>query len=79
MIFAGRDTACESDIVEGLALSVECDRHPQQARQILEGLLGPATVVGAMRRALRVHRRSVPASSRGRSLLRLIVSDVSHD
>jgi RecA-family ATPase len=44
-IFAGRDKAGEADILEGLVLSVECDQHPQQARQRLEELLGPATVV----------------------------------
>jgi hypothetical protein len=44
-IFADRDKAREADVLEGLALSVECDQHPQQARQILEQLLGPATVV----------------------------------
>jgi RecA-family ATPase len=44
-IFANRDKAREADVLEGLALSVECDQHPQQARQILEQLLGPATVV----------------------------------
>ncbi len=43
--FAKKDQAREQDILEGVALSVECDAHPQQARQILEGLLGPATVV----------------------------------
>jgi hypothetical protein len=44
-IFNTRDSAREIDVAEGLALSVECDQHPQQARQILEELLGPATVV----------------------------------
>jgi hypothetical protein len=43
--FSVKDRARESDILEGLALSVECDRHPQEARQTLEELLGPATVV----------------------------------
>jgi AAA domain len=43
--FASKNRAREQDIVEGLALSVECDAHPQQARAILEQLLGPATVV----------------------------------
>ena len=31
----------------GLALSVECDQHPREAREKLEQLLGPATVVVA--------------------------------
>jgi hypothetical protein len=44
-IFADRGKAREIDVLQGLALSVECDEHPQQARQVLEHLLGPATVV----------------------------------
>jgi hypothetical protein len=44
-IFSDRHSAREIDILEGLALSVECDQHPQQARQKLEQILGPATVV----------------------------------
>ena len=43
--FANKDHAREIDIVEGLALSVECDQNPDPARQQLEQLLGPATVV----------------------------------
>jgi RecA-family ATPase len=43
--FIGRDRAREADIAEGLALSVECDEHPQKARATLEALLGPATCV----------------------------------
>jgi hypothetical protein len=43
--FAGKDRARESDIAEGLALSVECDERPLQARATLEAILGPATVV----------------------------------
>jgi P4 family phage/plasmid primase-like protien len=43
--FASKDGAAEQDIVDGLALSVECDEHPQEARGKLESLLGPATVV----------------------------------
>lgn len=37
--------ARERDLAEGLALSVECDRAPGVARERLEELLGPATVV----------------------------------
>ncbi len=37
--------AQEEDLLLGLALSVECDQHPQEARKKLEQLLGPATVV----------------------------------
>lgn len=39
--------AREVDLANGLALSVECDTHPAHARQLLEQLLGPATVVVA--------------------------------
>jgi hypothetical protein len=35
------------DLANGLALSVECDAHPEAAREQLERLLGPATVVVA--------------------------------
>lgn len=44
-VFVGKEKAREEDLLEGLALSVECDQHPREARTILEGLLGPATVV----------------------------------
>jgi hypothetical protein len=44
-VFASKDKAREQDLLEGLALSVECDQHPGEARTILEDLLGPATVV----------------------------------
>jgi hypothetical protein len=44
-IFNNRNKAREEDILEGPVLSVECDQYPQRARQILEQLLGPATVV----------------------------------
>jgi hypothetical protein len=44
-VFANKDKAREQDLLEGLALSVECDQHPGEARAILEDLLGPATVV----------------------------------
>ena len=43
--FANQDQAREQDILQGLALSVECDQHPQKARQLLECLLGPPTAV----------------------------------
>src|SRR6185295_15747722 len=35
------------DLAEGYTLSVDCDRRPDEARQKLEDLLGPATVVVA--------------------------------
>ena len=44
-VFGNKDHAREQDLLEGLALSVECDQHPGEARAILEDLLGPATVV----------------------------------
>jgi hypothetical protein len=44
-IFTSKDRAREQDIAEGLALSVECGEHPQEAREALEKILGPATVV----------------------------------
>jgi AAA domain len=43
--FVDEDHARERDIAEGLALSVECDSYPLQARRKLETLLGPATFV----------------------------------
>jgi hypothetical protein len=44
-VFNNREQAREIDIVLGLALSIECDTHAQEARATLEQLLGPATVV----------------------------------
>jgi hypothetical protein len=46
-VFANKQSAGERDLAEGLALSVECDRDPLQAKQRLEQLLGPATLVVA--------------------------------
>jgi AAA domain len=43
--FTNKDRAREQDIAEGLALSVECDELPREARAALEEILGPATVV----------------------------------
>ena len=37
--------AREQNLINGLALSVECDMAPNDARTRLEGLLGPATLV----------------------------------
>lgn len=45
--FTGPDKATEKDLANGLALSVECDQSPLAARQKLESLLGPATVIVA--------------------------------
>ena len=44
--FSGRN-AKRVNVVDGVALSVELDAHPQAARRHLEELLGPATVVVA--------------------------------
>src|SRR5262245_47074563 len=43
--FASPTGAKESDLAQGLVLSVECDACPRQSRQQLENILGPATVV----------------------------------
>nr|WP_314075034.1 DUF3987 domain-containing protein [uncultured Roseococcus sp.] len=43
--FSNAQQAREVDLANGLALSVECDQTPQNARLKLEALLGPATVV----------------------------------
>ena len=43
--FAEGPQAREQDLINGLALSVECDMAPNDARTRLEGLLGPATLV----------------------------------
>lgn len=45
--FSSPKRAREADLANGLALSVECDAHPERAREQLERLLGPATVVVA--------------------------------
>ena len=44
-IFANDKHAREQDIALGLAITVECDSHAQEARAKLEQLLGPATLV----------------------------------
>src|SRR4029077_18329184 len=44
--FSGRNAKREN-VVDGVALSVELDAHPQAPRRHLEELLGPATVVVA--------------------------------
>jgi uncharacterized protein DUF3987 len=46
-VFGNKEHAREQDLMRGLVLSVECDKHPQKARETLEKLLGPATVVVA--------------------------------
>jgi len=46
-LFNGRKgcQAREQDLLRGLAISVECDDHPNEAMQRLEEILGDATVV----------------------------------
>jgi hypothetical protein len=43
--FAVKDRAREQDILLGLTLSVECDQHPEEARQKLQEVLGEATAI----------------------------------
>jgi hypothetical protein len=75
--------ATEKDIAEGLALSVECDTHPQEARVKLEAILGPATLVvrsggqwrdpqtGELQGKLHIHwRLSEPATDKQLALLK---------
>ena len=45
--FSSRDKADEAHLSEGYVLTVECDERPGEARQKLEDLLGPATIVVA--------------------------------
>ena len=45
--FQTADNARSDNVREGIALSVDCDAMPSAAREKLEGLLGPATVVVA--------------------------------
>jgi hypothetical protein len=37
--------AREEDLLKGLAISVECDQHPEEARQKLQDILGQATAI----------------------------------
>ena len=46
-VFTNREHARECDLAEGLALSVECDQQPEQAKAKLDQILGPATFVVA--------------------------------
>lgn len=45
--FRTEQSAAEQNLAEAFALSVECDAEPARAREKLEALLGPATVVVA--------------------------------
>jgi len=42
--FSGKDSAKESDIVEGLVITAELDQHPTQSREKLIAILGVPTV-----------------------------------
>ena len=46
-VFSNKEHARGQDIIQGLALSIECDRNPLQAKQRLEQILGAATFVVA--------------------------------
>jgi hypothetical protein len=79
-IFNNEKHARESDLTEGLALSVELDTHPHEARARLEELLGAATLVvksggqwvhdGKAHDKLHLHWR-LAAPARGEELLKL--------
>ena len=43
--FATKISAAEDNVLEGYVITVECDKTPQEARAILEAILGPATIV----------------------------------
>jgi hypothetical protein len=43
--FRTAGSAAGANLHEGVALSVECDQHPQEARQTLEAILGEPTLV----------------------------------
>jgi hypothetical protein len=81
-VFIDREHAREQDLVCGPALSVECDQHPQEARQTLERILGRATVVvcsggmwtngdGVIEDKLHLHWRVAPAVKEKPNLLKL--------
>jgi RecA-family ATPase len=46
-VFTNEARARQIDIAQGLALSVECDQHPQDALAKLEQILGPPTIIVA--------------------------------
>jgi RecA-family ATPase len=81
-VFASKENATDKNVAEGLALSVECDKQPHQAKLKLEQILGPATFVvasggkwtnpetGEIQNKLHLHwRLRVPA--RGEDLAKL--------
>jgi hypothetical protein len=45
--FSDHFKASAEHLANGLAVSVECDENPEQARKFLESLIGPATIVVA--------------------------------
>jgi hypothetical protein len=79
--FTSKERAAEKDLLEGLALSVECDQRPQEARAKLEATLGPATLIvrsggvwiapdGATQNKLHLHWR-LKSPARGADLTKL--------
>jgi RecA-family ATPase len=46
-VFVSKDNAKDANVAEGLALSVECDKQPREAKLKLEQILGSATFVVA--------------------------------
>jgi hypothetical protein len=81
-VFSNKERAREQDILQGLALSVECDEQPSKAKAKLEEILGPVTlavksggkwkdpVTGELQDKLHLHwRLSTPA--RGEELAKL--------
>src|SRR6056297_3667795 len=45
--FKTADNAKAENVSEGVALSVDCDQAPYAAREKLESLIGPATIIAA--------------------------------
>jgi hypothetical protein len=81
-VFSNKERAREQDILQGLALSVECDERPSEAKAKLEEILGPVTLAvksggkwldpatGELQDKLHLHwRLSTPA--RGEELAKL--------
>src|SRR5215472_883831 len=44
-VFGSKERATEKELIAGPTLSVECDKGPENARLVLEQLLGSATLV----------------------------------
>jgi hypothetical protein len=81
--FRTSHSATEDNIAEGVALSVECDAHPQHGREKLESILGHATIVtksggswlnpatGELHAKLHLHWRLAEPASAKRELKKL--------